>query len=74
MLVEILRKYQGNMGQNEYARHLGISSAALSFIYSGQRGIGTDVLRALARAFPASADEIAAALASPIDDVEKVAV
>lgn len=65
MLTDILRKYQGTMRQNEYARLLGLSSAGLSLIYSGQRNVGIDVLRALARAFPESADEIAAALAAP---------
>jgi transcriptional regulator with XRE-family HTH domain len=68
MLVEILRKYQGDMTQNEYARYLGLSSGHLSLIYSGRRGIGTEVLRAFLRAFPAAADEIGAALAAPAEE------
>ncbi len=62
MLVEIIRKYQGGMSQREYARRLGLSSATLSLIYSGQRNVGIDVLRAVAQTFPESSDELARAM------------
>jgi transcriptional regulator with XRE-family HTH domain len=68
MLADILRNYQGDMNQQQYARHLGISEATLSLVYNGKRGIGTDVLRALARAYPDAADDIAAALSAPVED------
>lgn len=64
MLVAILKKYQGDMTQEEYAARLGIAQGTLSLIYRGRRGLGMEVLRALSRAFPSAADEIAAALAA----------
>lgn len=73
MLIETFRKYQRDMTQNEYARHLGITSGTLSLIYSGQRGIGTEVLRAFLQAFPEAATEIGVALAEPIEK-EAIAV
>lgn len=63
-VVAVLRKYQGSMGQQEYARLLGVGQSTLSLIYSGRRNPGIEVIRALAQAFPAAADEIAAALAA----------
>jgi len=74
MLTDILRKYQGSMGQNEYARLLGVSSGAISLIYSGQRNPGIDVLRAVAQRFPESADEIAAALSTITPAIEQEAI
>jgi len=74
MLVDILRKYQGSLGQNEYARLLGVSGAAISLIYSGQRGVGVEVLRGLAQRFPESADEIAAALSTITPAIEREAI
>ena len=73
MLVEIIRKYQGELGQREFARLLGIGQTTLSLIYSGQRGVGVEVLQALARTFPESADEIGAALAAPAESRVAVA-
>ncbi len=67
MLAAILRDRQGTMTQEEYAAHLGIAQGTLSLIYSGKRGIGTEVLRAFLRAYPDAAKEIAAALAAPVD-------
>lgn len=72
MLVAILKKYQGAMTQEEYAAHLGIRQGTLSLIYSGKRGMGTEVLRALARRFPEARHEIAAALAAPNTEREAV--
>lgn len=76
MLTEIIRKYQGDMGQREYARLLGIGQTTLSLIYSGQRNPGIEVIRALAQRFPESAKEIGDALsaitlgAEPTEKVE----
>ena len=50
--VELLRRCQGSMNQSEFAEHLGITSAMLSMIYSGQRNAGRTVLAALVRRFP----------------------
>lgn len=74
MLTDILRKYQRGLTQNEYARLLGISSAGISLIYSGQRNPGIEVIRALAQRFPESADEIAAALSTIAPAVEQEAI
>jgi transcriptional regulator with XRE-family HTH domain len=68
MLTDILRRYQGDLTQQAYARRLGISESALSLVYAGKRGIGVEVLRALARAFPDAARDIAAALAEPVGE------
>lgn len=65
MLAAILRKYQDDLTQEEFGARLGITQGTLSLIYSGKRGIGTDVLRAFLRAFPQAGPEIAAALAAP---------
>ena len=70
MLTEIIRKYQGTMGQREYARLLGIGQTTLSLIYKGERNPGIEVIRALARAFPESAAEIAAALTTAAEPTE----
>ncbi len=72
MLTGILRKYQGDLTQNEFARLLGLSSAGISLIYTGQRGVGVDVLRAFLKQFPEAAPEIAKALAAPERQPEKV--
>ena len=74
MLTDILRKYQGAMSQNEFARLLGVSGAAISLIYTGQRNPGIEVIRALAQRFPESADEIAAALSAVTPAVEQEAI
>lgn len=73
MLAAILKRYQGAMTQEEYAAHLGITQGTLSLIFSGRRGVGTEVLRALARAFPESGPEIAEALSAPEREAEAVA-
>lgn len=51
-LIEALKAKQGTMARGEFARRLGISAATLSRIYSGDRLIGEDVARRIARAFP----------------------
>lgn len=68
MLAAILRDRQGTMTQDEYAARLGISQGTLSLIYSGKRGVGTDVLRAFLRAYPDAAKDITAALSAPVED------
>lgn len=72
MLTEILRKYQGDRSQNEFARLLGITSAGISLIYTGKREVGVEVIRAFLKQFPEAATEIAAALSTP--DIEREAV
>lgn len=72
MLTAILRKYQGDLTQNEFARLLGISSAGISLIYTGQRQVGVDVLRAFLQQFPAAAPEVVAVLAAPERQPEAV--
>jgi transcriptional regulator with XRE-family HTH domain len=69
MLVGILRKYQEAEGltQSEFARRLGITTAAVSYIFNDQRNVGIDVVRAFLRAFPQASAEIAAALAAPAE-------
>ncbi len=62
MLTAIIRKYQGGMTQEEYAKRLGITQGTLSLIYSGKRGVGMDVLRAVAQTFPESSAELARAM------------
>jgi len=74
MFTDILRKYQGSLSQGEYARRLNVSPATISYIYSGQRNPGMDVMRALAQKFPESADEIAAALSATTVGAEPEAV
>ena len=73
MLAAILRDRQGSMTQEEYAARLGIAQGTLSLIYSGKRGVGTDVLRAFLRAYPDAAKDITAALSAPAEG-EKAAV
>jgi transcriptional regulator with XRE-family HTH domain len=82
MLTTILRRYQDynptsgefdhKRGLREYGRLLGVSHATLSLIYSGQRDPSVEVLRAVAQAFPAAAPEIAAALAAPERESDRV--
>lgn len=84
MLSDILRRYQrynpdtgafdSDRSLREYGRLLGVNVSTLSFIYNGvQPGPSTATLRALARTFPAAADEIAAALSAPAEEA-RVAV
>lgn len=58
MLVQVLRDYQGEMKQNEYARLLGLTSGALSLIYNGHRAIGIDTIHAFLRCFPDAAKKV----------------
>lgn len=61
-LVQVFRKYQGDLSQTQYAAQLGLTQGTLSLIYSGRRGVGTEVLRALLRTFPEAERDIADAL------------
>lgn len=72
-LAGVFRKYQGDRTQTEYAEFLGLTQGTLSLIYSGRRGVGMEVLRALARAYPESAEDIASALSAPEREIEAVA-
>lgn len=73
MLTEILRRYQrfnpetGAFDQERslrgYAQLLGVNVATLSLLFTGNQGEPSRAtLQALARTFPAAADEIAVAL------------
>jgi len=85
MLTEILRRYQsfnpetGAFDQprslRTYAITLGVNVSTLSILFSDiqdQPSIRT--MQALARTFPQSADEIAAALSAPSDTPEREAI
>lgn len=82
MLNEVIRRYRSYnpetgafdvvRGVREYARLLGVNDGQLSQILNDIQRPGLTVVQALARTFPASADEIAAALAAP--SAEKAAV
>lgn len=48
--------------QLDYANMLGVSRVFITQISNGDREPGVDLLRALSRAFPAAADEIASVL------------
>lgn len=75
MLNELLRRYRyfnpatgefdTTRGVREYARLLGVNEGQLSQILNDIQRPGLTVIQALARTFPAAADEIAAALATP---------
>jgi transcriptional regulator with XRE-family HTH domain len=73
MLTDILRRYQrydpatGEFNQDRslrgYAQLLGVNVSTLSIIFNGiQDAPSRATLQALARTFPAAADEIAEAL------------
>ncbi len=61
-IQQVLRSYQGERTQEEYASALGIGQGTLSLIYSGRRGVGMAVLRAFLRAFPEAERDVASAL------------
>lgn len=83
MLNEILRRYKSfnpdtgefdtTRGVREYARLLGVNDGQLSQILNDIQRPGLTVVQALARTFPESAPEIAAALSAPEREVEAVA-
>ncbi len=69
-IVQIIRKYQGDMTQQQYADALGVGQSTLSMLYSGQRKPGMEVIRALVRAFPHAVKEVVdAILAGPADGI-----
>ena len=51
-LIDALRAKQGMMSQADFAGLLGISEAALSLIYAGERQIGESVGRRIVRVYP----------------------
>lgn len=79
MLNDILRRYRSynpdtgefdvKRGVREYARLLGVNDGQLSQILNDLQRPGLTVIQALARAFPASAYELAVALAETREPV-----
>ncbi len=72
-IADVLRKYQGQRTQTEYAELLGITQGYLSLIYSGARNPGIDVQRGFLRAFPHAALEYVKALSSATEGSEGLA-
>lgn len=64
--VALIREFQGDRTQTEYAALLGIDQSTLSLILAGKRGPNV-ALVGLLRAFPDRANEIAAALITPAE-------
>lgn len=62
--IEIIRGFQGDRTQNEYAELLGMTSGGLSLVLSGKRGANGVLIRLLSL-FPEKAKEINAALVLP---------
>ena len=56
--VELLKRLQGNMSQNEFALVLDVTPAYISRVYSGDREPGTAIVRGLLRSFPDARDEV----------------
>ena len=61
-VVDLIRRFQGERTQEEYARLLGVAPSTLSLVLAKKRGPEL-VLVQMLRAFPESAQEIARALA-----------
>jgi len=72
-IADVLRKYQGERTQTEYAELLGISQGYLSLVLSGGRNAGIEVQRGFLRAFPDAAMEYLTALAAPARETATVA-
>lgn len=62
----LIRKFQGDQSQNQFARSLGVDQSTLSLIFAGKRSPDFVLLRLLQR-FPESAAEIADALQQPVE-------
>ena len=83
MLNEVVRRYRKynpetgefdvQRGVREYARLLGVNDGQLSQILNDIQRPGLVVLTALARTFPAAADDIAKALKQPAEPAETTA-
>lgn len=67
----VIRRIQGDLSQNQFAKRIGVDSSTLSLVLSGKRGPNLILIQML-RAFPEAAQEIAAALA--ISESEKQAI
>ncbi len=70
--VALLRKYQGDRTNREYARLLGVHESYLSKCYSGEQPVGMKALDGLARAFPEVREDIVKVLGRPAEHVEAV--
>lgn len=51
-LLDELKKRQGARAQADFARELGITPAALSRIYKGDRQIGISIARRIRKRYP----------------------
>ncbi len=67
--VSLLRRYQGERTNREYAKLLGVHESYLSKCYSGEQPVGMKALRGLVRAFPASVTEVVGSILAAPDDV-----
>jgi transcriptional regulator with XRE-family HTH domain len=59
--IDVIREFQGDRTQNEYAEFLGLTSGGLSMILNGKRGANTALIRLLSR-YPERSAEITKAL------------
>jgi hypothetical protein len=71
MIVELLRKYQGNRSLREYAIDLGVGYSTLSMVFTGARNPGNDLREALFTRYPAAAIEYAEALIATAQRTEQ---
>lgn len=62
--IDVIRSFQGDRSQNEYAAFLGLTSGGLSLILGGKRGANPTLLRLMSR-YPERRAEIAKALVTP---------
>ncbi len=71
--LSLLRKYQGDRTNREYAKLLGVHESYLSKCYSGEQPVGMKALDGLARAFPEAREDIVKVLGRPAEPAEVVA-
>ncbi len=62
--IEVIRDFQGNRTQNEFADLLGMTSGGLSLVLTGKRGANGVLIRLLTL-FPEKSKEINAAMVLP---------
>ncbi|MDO8672820.1 MAG: helix-turn-helix transcriptional regulator [Dehalococcoidia bacterium] len=70
-LIDALSVRQGHTTQGEFAALVGISETTLSRIYSGERQIGEETARRIARAFPSLQYLVMGYLMTKNDDTAK---
>lgn len=67
-LIDSVKQVQGKKTQRDFARTVGISEAALSMLYNGQRPLGPRIARRLREAYPDLMLVLAEALLAKRDD------